>query len=98
MLPQTKKLAQAAKDLAHKEEMPDVETIDKHNYTIEEARVILGSVHPKLKVTNQTMRNWAKKFGFGSKDSLLPRSKWIINGKKFAKFVENPTQFLCGKK
>lgn len=66
--------------------------------TIKDAMELWMKDHPETPVSFQTIRNWASKFGFGKKkNNLLPRSEWVIDAKKFKKFVEKPEQYLKRK-
>ena len=66
--------------------------------TIAEATELWNKKFPETKVTPQTIRNWAAKYGFGSKSSWFPRSKWEINTKAFNEFLENPKKFIVHTK
>lgn len=66
--------------------------------TIKDAMNLWIEKHPDIPVSFQTIRNWAARFGFGKKQcAILPRSKWIIDSKKFNKFVEKPEEYLNAK-
>ena len=62
--------------------------------TIAEATELWNKKYPDTKVTQQTIRNWAAKYAFGSKSSWFPRSKWKISKEAFNEFLENPKKFI----
>lgn len=64
--------------------------------TIKDATQKWAEKYPNNKVSPQTIRNWGKKYGFGNKKNFLPRSEWIIDSKKFNKFLNNPQAYLNG--
>ncbi|NCC46917.1 MAG: hypothetical protein EOM16_07775 [Bacteroidia bacterium] len=67
--------------------------------TVREASAMWSAKYPECNVTLQTLRNWAKKFGFGQKrNSILVRSWWEINKAKFEIFLEDPRKFLEPKR
>lgn len=74
---------------------PGAETGDD-KMSIDEACKKWNEIYPGTPVTAQTIRNWAKKFGFGQKSTFLPRSKWEINEKLFNEFIQDPKKFLTG--
>ena len=65
--------------------------------TLRQAKNAWEKKYPDSGVTFQTIRNWAKKYGFGRKKNFLPRSPWIIDDKKFNEFLNDPKSFLNGK-
>lgn len=57
--------------------------------TIKEAAEWWNRKYPQAVVTEQTLRNWAKKYNFGKKKNFLPRSKWIVDKDAFMSFLTN---------
>ena len=50
--------------------------------TITQALAIWNEHFPNVHVSDQTIRNWVRKYGLGNKDNFFPRSKWIVDEAK----------------
>lgn len=65
--------------------------------TLKDAKELWDSKYPDTPITFQTLRNWARKFGFGEKKNFLPRSEWIIIDDLFNQFLSSPESYLNAK-